>query len=43
LALEVVERTADLLFENGYEFGLQAKKLKNNKTSIVEVKVAVFQ
>jgi hypothetical protein len=31
LALEFIERVADLLFEITFEYGLQVKKLKNKK------------
>jgi hypothetical protein len=43
LALEVIERVADLLIKNAFEFGLQVRKINGKKSSIVEVKVPVFK
>lgn len=43
LAIEILERVADQLFNNAFEYGLQVRKINGKKSSISEVKVPVFK
>lgn len=40
--MEVIERVADQLYKNAFEFGLQVKKVKSKKSMIIDVKVPIF-
>ena len=42
--MEVLERIADQLYKNAFEFGLQVKKVRGTKKSmVVDVRVPVFK